>query len=385
LKKPDYNALTAPAPSLPATWYFDPAQHEREMATLWRDNWLYVSRTEAFQKPGAFRVLSIGNQNYLVVRSRQGNLRGFHNTCRHRGSLLCDKKEGQLGQTGRIVCPYHQWTYDSEDGTLLRTSSFAEPEDFRRSSYRLFRVAVAEWQGCVFLHPDPNATWNVDTLFQRPTDNFGNFPLQSMRIGHRWRTEMACNWKTFWENFNECLHCPAVHPELTHLVPLYSRRIVDPADVPDWDDHAESNDPHYRGGLRDGAETWSIDGSAQGHVITSLTSEDLARGQTYASTWPSLFIAGYADHVRICSLRPLAPERTELVAEWLFLPQTLEDPSYDRTNVVDFAQRVMEQDTRACELNQRGLHAAPLESGVLMPEEYLVKRFQDWVRTGVQA
>ena len=139
------------------------------MATLWRDNWLYVSRTEAFQKPGAFRVLSIGNQNYLVVRSRQGNLRGFHNTCRHRGSLLCDKKEGQLGQTGRIVCPYHQWTYDSEDGTLLRTSSFAEPEDFRRSSYRLFRVAVAEWQGCVFLHPDPNATWNVDTLFQQTT------------------------------------------------------------------------------------------------------------------------------------------------------------------------------------------------------------------------
>ncbi|GIT53958.1 MAG: hypothetical protein Ct9H300mP16_11180 [Pseudomonadota bacterium] len=66
-------------------------------------------------------------------------------------------------------------------------------------------------------------------------------------------------------------------------------------------------------------------------------------------------------------------------------PQTLEDPSYDRTNVVDFAQRVIEQDTRACELNQRGLHAAPLESGVLMPEEYLVKRFQDWVRTGVQA
>ena len=64
--------------------------------------------------------------------------------------------------------------------------------------------------------------------------------------------------------------------------------------------------------------------------------------------------------------------------------ETLEDPGYDRTNVVDFAVRVMEQDARACELNQRGLHAVPLESGVPMPEEHLVKRFQDWVRTGVQ-
>ena len=96
-----------------------------------------------------------------------------------------------------------------------------------------------------------------------------------------------------------------------------------------------------------------------------------------------MFIAGYADHVRIVSLRPLAPERTELVAEWLFTHETLADPDYDLNNVVDFARLVIEQDAKACELSQRGLHAAPLEAGVLMPEEYLVKRFHDWVRAGL--
>jgi Rieske 2Fe-2S family protein len=154
------------------------------MATLWRKNWLYVARSEVFTKPGAFRTLTIGDQNYLVVRGRSGSLRGFYNTCRHRGLLLCEAAEGQLGASGRIVCPYHQWTYDTEDGVLLRTSSFAEPEGFDKSVHGLFQVAVVEWRGCVFLHPDFDTSWDANTVFQRPADNFENFPLETMEVGY---------------------------------------------------------------------------------------------------------------------------------------------------------------------------------------------------------
>lgn len=56
------------------------------------------------------------------------------------------------------------------------------------------------------------------------------------------------------------------------------------------------------------------------------------------------------------------------------------DSYYDINNVVDFARLVIEQDAKACEFNQLRLHAAPLEAGVLMPEEYVLKRFHDWVR-----
>ena len=123
-----------------------------------------------------------------------------------------------------------------------------------------------------------------------------------------------------------------------------------------------------------------MDGSAQGAAIRTLTPEDLARGHRYASSWPSVFIAGYADHVRTVRVRPLAPERTELVAEWLLPPESAASPDYDLSNVVDFAKQVMEEDAAACERNQRGLHAPPMSAGVLMPEEYLLKRFHDWVR-----
>ena len=376
---PDHNALARAEPSLPARWYHDEAHHRREIERIWRRRWLYVGHRAALAGPRAFRTTECGGRSIVLLRARDGTLRAFHNVCRHRGSLLCREPAGRL-PGDHLVCPYHQWTYDADSGALARITSFTEPEGFDREDYPLFRAAVAEWRGFVFVHPDPGARWDPEAEFQRAAEGFDHFPLEDLVVAETWRTVIECNWKTFWENFNECLHCPAVHPSLTRLVPLFTRRIVSPRDLPGWRAQAGSADPRYRGGLREGAETWSMDGSDQGAAIPTLTPEDLARGHRYASSWPSVFIAGYADHVRAVRMRPLAPERTELVTEWLLPPESAASPDYDLSNVVDFAKQVMEEDAAACELNQRGLRAAPMGAGVLMPEEYLLKRFHDWVR-----
>ena len=378
---PRHNALTHAVPTLPFAWYHDPAQHQRELEAIWYQGWIYACRADTL-RPLDYRTLKIGTQNIVVLRETGGALQAFHNACRHRGSVLCPEAHGTLGSR-LLVCPYHQWSYACDDGRLVKTTSFADPEGFDKADHGLFRVALAEWRGCVFVHLNPEARFDPATAFQRPPDNLQNFPLEDMVIGHTWQSEIACNWKIFWENFNECLHCPNVHPELVDLVPLFQRRIIHPRDVPDWAEHEGSGDPAFRGGMKPGAETWSSNHSAQGHVIPTLTDEDLARGHTYASIWPSVFIAGYPDHVRIVRLMPLGPERMDLTAEWLFRPETLADPAYDIAKVVDFAVLVMEQDARACALNQQGLHAAPLKQGVLMPEEYILKRFHDWVRASL--
>lgn len=377
-----YNSLKQAEPALPASWYYNPAQHAREMKTLWRSNWLYVCRSDELAAPLGYRTFEFGDQNIVIVRASEGTLSAFHNACRHRGSILCPERAGQL-KSKLLVCPYHQWSYAAGSGDLVRTSSFAEPEGFSKADYPLFKVACTEWRGSVFIHLDPEAVFDENDVFNRSAENFRNFPLETMVTGHTWKTVMACNWKTFWENFNECLHCPNVHPELVELVPLFTRRIINPKDVPDWQDHAASAEPKYRGGLRTGGETWSSDGSAQGHVIPQLTLQDLERGHTYCSIWPNVFIGGFPDHVRIVRLHPLGPEETELTAEWLLPPETLAAGDYDLSNVVDFGKLVMEQDAKACELNQKGLHTAPLEQGVLMPEEYVLHRFHNWVRAGL--
>jgi Rieske 2Fe-2S family protein len=66
--------------------------------------------------------------------------------------------------------------------------------------------------------------------------------------------------------------------------------------------------------------------------------------------------------------------------EFLFLPETLADPRHDVMNAVKFTDIVMSEDAAICELNQQGLHALAHEAGVLMPEEYAIRQFQDWVR-----
>ena len=68
---------------------------------------------------------------------------------------------------------------------------------------------------------------------------------------------MNCNWKIFWENFNECLHCPGVHKHLSQLVPIYGRGLMARHDDPEWARHADNDAPEFSGGLRAGAETWS--------------------------------------------------------------------------------------------------------------------------------
>jgi Rieske 2Fe-2S family protein len=86
------------------------------------------------------------------------------------------------------------------------------------------------------------------------------------------------------------------------------------------------------------------------------------------------------DHVRSSRLLPLGPETMELEIQWLFPKETLANPAADISRACDFSAQVMSEDAAVCELTQRGLHAAPHKQGHLLPEDYDVYRFQQWVR-----
>ena len=126
-----HNALQQAEQTLPFAWYHDAAQHAREMQAIWHKGWHYVCRGDALD-PLNYRTLRIGTQNIVVLRSNDGNLRAYHNACRHRGSILCTQDHGQL-RSGLLVCPYHQWSYASTDGRLVATTSFAEPDGFSKA------------------------------------------------------------------------------------------------------------------------------------------------------------------------------------------------------------------------------------------------------------
>jgi Rieske 2Fe-2S family protein len=371
-----YRGLTKPEATLPAHFYFDPDHHGREMEAIWYRDWLYVCPAVALAEPRSYRLYEVGDQSVLIVRDEDGSLNAFHNTCRHRGSQLCTAEEGRF-KFKRIVCPYHNWSYKL-DGSLAATTSLSTPEGFDPGALGLYPVHVDTWRGLVFINLS-EAPEQLATAMRRDPGRFDAWPIEDLELGHRFVKTLACNWKGFWDNFNECLHCPNVHPGLVKLVPIYGRRISGTYQDPDYANHLDDPDPKYRGGLREGAESWSSDGKASPVPIPGLDAVNKAMGQTYVISWPSMFMVGHADYMRIVRMRPLGPEETEITAEWLFPKGAMDHPDFDLENIVGFAKQVIAEDGAASELNQKGMHARPYREGVLMPEEISVAEFRDWI------
>ncbi len=356
-------------PGLPASWYHDDAHFARELRAIWAREWLCVGRVSDWPGAGSWQRFALGDQQLIVVCDAQGRLRGFHNTCRHRGSALCTADEGRF-PAGRIVCPYHAWSY-ALDGELLTAPMAGEGAGFRKSDFPLYPIGVSSWRGFVFLQLEAAR----GAAGPAGGDRLAAWPLEDLALAHRETHEVACNWKVFWENYSECYHCPGVHPELCRLVPLYAEGLTRPEHL--REDHPLRCEPV---GLRPGAVTWSVDGRTPLPEFPSLGPAERAAGMTFAEFLPGMFMIAHVDHVRSVRVWPLGPERTRLTVDWLLAPEALAAPGLDIGRLVAFAGQVVREDARICEINQAGLRSRAHAHGVLLPFEEDVAAFDDWVR-----
>jgi Rieske 2Fe-2S family protein len=352
-------------PTLPRAAYVDPAWFAAEQRAIWTRDWVCAGRIDAFPE-GTIRRVTLAGQSVIVLRDGP-HLRAFHNVCRHRGAELCAADQPRRGRL--IRCPYHDWAYDTA-GRLVSTAHATPTADFRKDDHGLLPVAVTLWNGFVFLSLADNPAPLAPDLGMQALDNW---PMDSLVTGHVFEKRLACNWKVFWENYNECLHCPGIHPELCDMVPVYRRGLMSPAEDPAWDGVPTPT-------LRDGAQTWSMTGAPCGPVFPTLTDAERAEGHRFVTLWPTMFIVAHVDYVRFVTLTPLGPEETHLRAEWLFPPETLAQPGFDHRAVTDFAKIVLQQDGDACELNQRGIRNTAYRQGTLMPQEFDIAHFHAWVR-----
>ncbi|MCU0826198.1 MAG: aromatic ring-hydroxylating dioxygenase subunit alpha [Tabrizicola sp.] len=353
---------------LPKAAYFDPDWFERERATLFARQWIMVGRADAFPA-GRMRRVSLAGASVIVLRDGQGTLAAWHNSCPHRGSELCHSDDQAVGAL--IRCPYHAFAYDATDGRLVATGHAVPTDDFDRAAHGLRPVALRVWNGFLFLSlaggPGPIRS-DVGLL------TLDRWPMADLVTGHRFQTEVACNWKTFWENYSECLHCPGIHPALCDLVPVYRQGIMGWSEAASWtQDHPEGPN------LRLGAESWTPTGAACGPVFPDLSPADRRAGYHFVTLWPSAYVVAHIDYVRSVRLEPVSPTRTRLVAEWHFAPATLAQPGFDAAEVAAFALQVLMEDGAAAEMNQRGMASPGFTTARLMPEEYEIHRFHQWV------
>lgn len=353
--------------TLPAEAYFDRDWFDREMAAIWRREWVYAGRLNDVPEHTLRRV-EVAAESVLLARGKGDAASAFFNVCRHRGAELCGAED--RAYNGRLIsCPYHAWAYDG-DGRL-RSTGFATPgDDFDRSAHGLFPVASKLWAGGIYLCLSPDPPEFAPDLGVGALDNW---PMDRLVTGHVVEKVLACNWKIFWENYNECLHCPGIHPALSQRVPVYRKGIMSAGET--------GGAPFDGPVLADGAVSWTVSGRPCGPEFPRLSPRERETAHNFVTLYPSSFTVAHVDYVRTVSLKPLGPEETRLTAEWLFPPETLAAGDFDLADVVDFATGVLNEDGAACEMNQRGLKSSAYRSGRLMPQEFDIAHFHDWVRT----
>ena len=357
-------------PGLPAAWYHDPDHHARELEVFWYGGWVAVARVEELAAVGDWRVARLGSQSLLLLKDEEGHIKAFHNTCRHRGSILCTGENGTFARQ-RIVCPYHAWTYDLA-GRLVATPRRMETPDFRLEDFPLLDVAVETWGGFVFVTVDRNAP-ALSTVVAPLREKLSRYALEDLRIGKRIVVDVKANWKLLCENFSECFHCPPVHPELCRVVTAYRQAGA-------WGLKAE----HTVGAeYQAGATTLTLDGTSRLPSFENLSEEERRTVYQAEMLPPGLFLNVQPDYVNAHMMVPTGPESVRIVYDWLFEARHLPLAADDLAHYVALWDLTNRQDARNCEWQQAGLHARAFERGVYVPQEFDAHRFAQWVRQGL--
>jgi Rieske 2Fe-2S family protein len=350
--------------TLPARVYTDPVWFDAEMERIFGGMWIAVGRIEEIADRGAFVRRDVGGASILIVGDGRGSARAFHNVCRHRGTRLCDAEHGTFA--GRIQCPYHAWTYDLT-GRLIGAPLMDEVDGFRREDYPLRSVHCDVWDGHMFI----NLSQDPEPLSQQLGDlrtRFAPWRMGELRRVRRVTYDVSANWKLIVQNYNECLHCPIIHPLLNQM-----HHYLGAANVP-------STETYCGGamGFKDGVETLSTDGKRRRRVLPGLGEEEQTL-VNYFAIYPNFLLTLHPDYMVTVTIWPQAPGHTRLVSEWHFHPDEIATPGFVCDDAVDFWDRTNREDWAISERSYRGISSRGYAPGPYSNRERQLWEFDQFV------
>lgn len=185
--------------------YLSPEFHRREMESLWSRVWQFACREEEIPEPGDLTVYEVGHFSILVVRTEDGRIKSYYNSCRHRGRRLCSTATS----VGEIRCPYHGFSW-SLNGELQRIPAAWDFSHLRKEAMGLIEVRTATWGGFVFINLDPNPE-PLETYLEQLPEHLRINRYENKYIRAQSRHVLPANWKTVMESFMEGLHAPETH------------------------------------------------------------------------------------------------------------------------------------------------------------------------------
>ncbi len=351
--------MTTQPMTLPGRYYTDESIFRQELKRFFCKKWICAGRSEQVASAGSYFLCEVAGESIIVTRDSSGELRAFYNVCRHRGTRMCRESQGVFA--ARIQCPYHGWTY-ALDGKLLGAPHM-EGTGFKGEDYPLHRVSADVWDGHIFLNlaerPEPLTAQLADL-----PGKFAAWRMGQLRLYKRIVYDVKANWKLIVINYNECMHCPVLHPMLSRITDYLSGENDQPQ-------------PTYIGGsmeFRGGAKTMSTDGTIHRSYLPGLT--ETQRKQTfYYTIYPNLFLSLHPDYMMTHTLWPIAPNSTRVICEWHFHPEELAKPGFQGEDAVAFWDATNKEDWGISELSQLGISSRAYVPGPYSPREGLPTAF----------
>lgn len=376
--------------SLEQPFYIDQDYFKLDMETIWYRDWLFVGHDCEIPRAGNYFTAQIGDYPVVMVRGKDQVIRAFHNTCRHRGHRVCTQDRGA---SAKLVCPYHQWTYDL-DGSLVFARQMGET--FDKAEFGLKPVHCESVGGYIFICL-ANEAADFAPVRAMIEPFLAPHRLAEAKVAHRNTIIEKGNWKLVWENNRECYHCAGNHPELCRTYPEAPSATGvqgakdDPVIAEHWARCEAAGLPSQftmdptgqfrvaRMPLIQDAESYTMSGK---RAVRRPLSDDV--GISHIGTMllfhcPTTWNHILGDHAISFRVLPISAEETAVTTTWLVHKDAVEGVDYDLDELTHVWNMTNDQDRSIVEENAFGIRSPAYEPGPYsVDHEGGVMQFVEW-------
>jgi phenylpropionate dioxygenase-like ring-hydroxylating dioxygenase large terminal subunit len=362
------SAFKEPAPtpaelegfSLPGWIYRDADFLEAEKELVFAPSWQVVCHLNDIPQPGDYHTLEFLGEPLVAVRQQNVSVKAFFNVCRHRASRLLD---GAGRCPGRIVCPYHAWTYDL-DGRLTAVPARREFEEFSLDRFGLKPLETEVYKGFVFVRLKSGLPSVAEMLAPYEAE-LAEYRLEELQpIGRFTLRTRHVNWKNVTDNYSDAMHIPVAHPGLTRLFGMSYGVEAQP-----WVDKMWGN-------LRDTPSAQLSERLYQA-ILPSVPHLPAPRQKlwTYFKLWPNVAFDIYPDQIDFMQMIPVSPTET-LIREIAYAyPDHRRDMRVARYLNWRVNRRVSLEDKALIERVQSGMGSRSYSPGPLGRNEVALRSF----------
>ena len=183
--------------------YVNPDIFQQELEQIFARCWLFLGHESLVPNPGYFMITRMGTEEVVLVRDRKdGQIRAFLNSCRHRGEKVCRYDQGNALV---FTCPFHAWTYDTK-GKLVGANGINHPNSYNgeleKEQWGLVEVAqFKNYYGTLWATWDRNAPsfedylgpWAPSVRYLAQASDGEDAGLEVFTPFQKWR--VPTNWK----------------------------------------------------------------------------------------------------------------------------------------------------------------------------------------------